>query len=333
MMERILAHAALLTLLTLPLAAQSKSFEFADVHVSAPGTKLDGGFMPGGRIELRGAPMLELISDAYGVDTDAIVGGPGWLTGDRFDITAKAPAGVTSEEKLAGMLKALLEERFQLVAHMGKKEMPVFILTAKSGVKLPKSAAEGPGKVKSVQGDPSMNVHLQFTSFTMEALADYLPEAANNFVNHPVMDETHLKGAFDFQLDWMGINIYRRAKANPDGPPAVGVFEAVQKIGLELKPASKNMPVLIVDSVNEVPTPNAEGVTANLPAFPAEFEVVEVRPAKANFACAAEATRSARFYPEPEWPTGNSECDPQRSRHHGLRHRPAPSDRRPEMDD
>ncbi len=279
MIDRILVHVALATLLAAPLAAQSK-FEVADVHVSAPGTKRDGGFMAGGRIEMRGIPMLELISDAYGVDTDLIIGGPAWLTTDQFDITAKAPAGVTSEEKLPAMLKVLLEERFKLVAHMDKKDLPVFIMTAKSGAKLTKAAKDGLSRVVSVPGDSSMNNHLKFTGMTMEALAGYLPEAANNFVNHPVVDETHLKGAFDFQLDWMGINIYRRAKANPDGPPAVGVFEALQKLGLELKPGTRSLPVVIVESVNQVPTPNTEGVTAKIPAFPAEFEVAEVRLAK-----------------------------------------------------
>ncbi len=36
----------------------------------------------------------------------------------------------------------------------------------------------------------------------------------------------------------------------------------------------------VVDSVNETPTPNPEGVTAKIPTFPTEFDVAEVRPAK-----------------------------------------------------
>ena len=38
----------------------------------------------------------------------------------------------------------------------------------------------------------------------------------------------------------------------------------------------------MVDAVNEMPTPNREGVTAQIPTFPTEFEVAEVRPAKAE---------------------------------------------------
>ena len=48
--------------------------------------------MPGGRAEIRGATLLDLISDAYSVDSKMVVGGPNWLNTDRFDIIAKAPA-------------------------------------------------------------------------------------------------------------------------------------------------------------------------------------------------------------------------------------------------
>jgi uncharacterized protein (TIGR03435 family) len=181
---------------------------------------------------------------------------------------------------LLAMLKALLEDRFKLVAHEDKKDLPVFILTAKKGVKLPPAAKEGQPSTARGEGDPALNNHLKCMSYTMDALAELLPEAAANFINHPVVNETHLKGSFDFQLDWMGIGVYRTAKANPDGPLAVGAFDAVEKLGLHLEAGTRKMPVVVVDSVNQTPTPNAEGVTAKIPTFPTEFDVAEVRPAK-----------------------------------------------------
>ena len=235
--------------------------------------------MPGGRVELRGFTMLDLVAAAYGVDdNDSIAGGPAWLSSDRFDIIAKAPAGA-SDEKLQAMLKALLEERFALAAHKEKRDMPMFVLTAKSGTRLQVAKGET-AKIDTFDGgDPTLNNRYQFTACTMEELAGFLPSHARNFVNHPVVDETHLKGKFDFQLAWMGINIYRKAKSNPDGPPAVGVLEALDKLGLRLEPGTRPAPVIVVDSVNEVPTPNAANVTAKIPKFPDEFEVAEVRPA------------------------------------------------------
>jgi uncharacterized protein (TIGR03435 family) len=280
MTKRLPAGIALAILLSSAALGQPK-FEVADVHVSPPGTRQpDGGFMPGGRVELRGFPMLELISIAYAVDDTNVVGGPAWLNSERFDIIAKAPSGVTAEDKLQAMLKELLEDRFKLVAHEGKKDLPVYILTAKKGVKLPSAAKEGPPSTARGEGDPALNNHLKCISYTMDAFAELLPQVAANFIKHPVVNETHLKGAFDFQVDWMGINIYRTAKANPDGPPAVGVFDAMDKLGLHLEAGTRPLPVILVDSVNETPTPNAEGVTAKIPTFPTEFDVAEVRPAK-----------------------------------------------------
>jgi uncharacterized protein (TIGR03435 family) len=284
-MIRISAGASLAILLSSPMLGQSPTnpptFEVADVHVSPPGTRQDsGGFMPGGRVEVRGTTMLDLVSDAYGVESDKVVGGPAWLNTGRFDIIAKAPSAATPEETLQVMLKTLLADRFKLVAHEDKRDMPVFILTAKKGIKLPAAAKEGPPSTARGEGDPALNNHMKCISYTMAALAELLPRAAANFVKHPVVDETHLEGAYDFQLDWMGIGIYQKAKANPDGPPAVGVFDALEKIGLDLEAGTRPTPVVVVDSVNQTPTPNPDGVTAKIPAFPAEFDVAEVRPAK-----------------------------------------------------
>lgn len=246
--------------------------------------------MPGGRFEIRGATMLDLISDAYGVEPKMVIGGPGWLASDKFDIVAKAPAKATSEEVLQAMLKNLLVDRFQLVAREDKKEMSVYLLTtAKKGPKLKPAAKPGPPQTTRGTGDPALNIHTVCSNFTMDALAEFLPRAANNFIDRPVVDQTKLKGSYDFQLDWMGRNIYNAAKANPDGPKPVSPFDALDSIGLKLEPGTQPMSVIVVDKVNETPTPNAANVTSKIPDFPKEFDVAEVRPAKPGAAEAALA--------------------------------------------
>jgi uncharacterized protein (TIGR03435 family) len=285
MTKATLAGASLAILLPGLLAAQPQtdppSFEVADVHLSAPGAKPGDAVDPaGGRVELRASTMLDLVSYAYRVDQANVIGGPPWLTSDRFDIVAKAPSG-TPEDKLPELVQALLGARFHLVTHADKKDLPAFILTAKKNVKLPPAAApDSPPGISRGEGDAALNVHWKLASYTMPALAELLPQIAPGFVNHPVVDETHLAGAFDFPLDWMGMNIYRRAKANPDGPPAVGLFDAVDKLGLHLEAGMRPAPVIVIDSVDRTPTPNPEGVTAKLPSFPTEFDVAELRPAK-----------------------------------------------------
>jgi uncharacterized protein (TIGR03435 family) len=289
-MKRVLANVRLIVLLSGVSLGQTTDkppeFEVADVHVSAPGASESGGFMPG-RFELRGATLLDLISTAYGVEPAMILGGPTWLNSDKFDVIAKAPSASVSEGNLQAMLKALLADRFKLVARQDTKDMPVYVLTAGKAPKLRPPVNPGQSKTSRGEGEPNVN-HLKCESFTMAQLAELLPEVARNYVDHQVVDKTGLEGAYDFQLDWMGIGPYRAAKANPDGPKPVSLFDGVEKLGLKLEAQKLPMPVIMVVSVNEKPPDNPPGVTTKIPTFPTEFDVAEVRPAKA--AAAAEGT-------------------------------------------
>src|SRR6476620_2788386 len=71
------------------------TFEVADVHVRPPRSNstpnLTSGLLRADRYDLRNATMLDLITTAYGVDAETVMGGPNWLDRDRFDIIAKAP--------------------------------------------------------------------------------------------------------------------------------------------------------------------------------------------------------------------------------------------------
>ena len=106
----------------------------ADVHAIPPIVndnleQISGGLMRGGRYELRRATMVDLITTAYGVSTDKVVGGPSWLEMDRYDVIAKVPEDATLPAvKL--MLRSLLAERFALAAREDKKPLPAFALTA-----------------------------------------------------------------------------------------------------------------------------------------------------------------------------------------------------------
>src|SRR5262245_23482818 len=75
------------------------SFDAADVHASPknpnPNVQSLGGFARGGRYQFRNATMVDLISSAYALEPEKVLGGPSWLETDRFDILAKAPTSVT----------------------------------------------------------------------------------------------------------------------------------------------------------------------------------------------------------------------------------------------
>src|SRR5688572_15860086 len=70
---------------------QTPTFDVASVK---PNTTLGGergaGFQPGGRFRARNMTVRGLIAAAYGdpqpLPTFRVVGGPGWIDSDRFDI-------------------------------------------------------------------------------------------------------------------------------------------------------------------------------------------------------------------------------------------------------
>ncbi|MGD0871268.1 MAG: TIGR03435 family protein [Bryobacteraceae bacterium] len=262
-------------------AATAPAFEMADVHVAPPGEpSRGGGFVPGGRFEVRGVTMLRLISMAYGVyENDKIQGGPGWLDTDKFDIIAKAPAG-TPQTALQPMLEALLADRFKLAVHNETKPLPIFALVVGKRPQLKESAAPGDAECRMnvVDGVRTYTCH----NMTMEGFTQRLPGVAAAYLNHPLMDFTGLKGAYDFALHWTGRNAALPASSGDADPPApISVFEAVDKqLGLKIESRQQPLPVIVVDHVNQTPTDNAPGVTTSLPPVPTEFEVAEIKVSK-----------------------------------------------------
>ncbi|HTA42620.1 MAG TPA: TIGR03435 family protein, partial [Bryobacteraceae bacterium] len=126
-----------------PSGTSVPAFEAADVHVSprARVPSMSTGGLRGTRYLVRQATMVNLISLAYDVDNDKILGGPNWLDIDRFDVSARALAG-SSPEQVRLMLQTLLAQRFSLKLHKDSKELPGFVLSAGSGKTKMKPAAD-----------------------------------------------------------------------------------------------------------------------------------------------------------------------------------------------
>lgn len=264
---------ALLLLLSCVAFAQTPVFDVVDVHVSTPGTVRQGGMLPGsGRLEFRGFSLSELIEFAYGIDDDMITGGPKWLGYDQFDVYAKGRRG-SSDETVKLMLRALLADRFKLVFHTVDKPMPAFVLTAGKRV-LMKEAPEGEDtdcQPKGGGGEDGI-VALQCTNMTMPVFAQRFHQYAGGYVTHPMVDQTGLKGGYDFTLKWTARNVL---DSKHEG---ISFFEAVDKqLGLKLEEKKAPLPAMAIDSVNETPTPNAPGVKENLTITATEFEVAEIK--------------------------------------------------------
>ena len=263
------------------LCQNTPRFEAADVHRSAPSmnryTLVSGGVLRGTRYDLRKATMLDLIRIAYNVDPDTVVGGPNWLEFDRFDIAAKAAARSTPEQ-VRLMLQALLADRFKLVLKHDTRPVPAFALTA--GKNKPKltasSGAESTDCVGRPQPTTSIINDVECHNISMKEFATRLRGMAGDYLLEPVVDATGLDGAWDFELKWN-----RRILVLPAGTERVTIFDAVSKqLGLTLTLKDAPTPVLLVDRVNENPTPNAPGVEQQLPPRQLEFEVADLKPSR-----------------------------------------------------
>jgi uncharacterized protein (TIGR03435 family) len=172
-------------------------FEVADVQVTKPGTpERDSGFLPGGKLQVFGVTLQDLIMLAWNVDENRVTGAPPWLGSDRFDIVAKAPHDV-SMPTLRLMLQSLVGQRFGLAIHNEDKTLPVYaLLVSKRGAKLSPSdgKAESGCRMKLIDG--IRNLICQ--NMTMEAFAGRIRESAAAYLDHPVIDLTGITGAFDF---------------------------------------------------------------------------------------------------------------------------------------
>jgi len=234
----------------------SLKFEVASVKPTPAGVR--GGTArpePGGR-RYRGTnlPLKLYISSAYRIKTDQVVGAPGWTETEGFDIEAQAEKPSTMEE-LHLMMRNLLADRFHLRFHWETKEMSMYALTVdKSGSRLtPHNAANA--------GDPwieqtrVMPFHAKWiaTFASMDLFAFRL----SAIMDRPVIDQTGLKGDYDFTLTYtmdLPPNIPPNALLNGQPIDTTGptIFQALQQqLGLRLEPRKGPVPVMVIDHVEK----------------------------------------------------------------------------------
>jgi len=253
-------------------------FDIAEVTRSAnatnPQTYRSGGFLRGGRYDLRKATMMDLIRLAYGFEPDAVFGGPEWLEFDRFDIAAKASPS-SSPQEIRLMLQSLLVDRFHLASHQDVKPMPAFALrTGKSPKMNPATSSGDPACTYVRQTDASPYTVYSCRNITMSDFAQHLRGMAGDYLADPVVDATGLTGAWDFDLKW-----HSRSSILTAGAQRTTIFSAIdQQLGLRLTAEKAPANVIVIDSVHEKPTANVPGVAELLPPRETRFEVASVRP-------------------------------------------------------
>jgi len=281
-MKRIFPAATLMAVLAARAFCQSATpqFEVASVKEAPPPTgngirvRMGGD---AGRLDYANVTLRDCIRIAYRVK-EYQISGPDWLSAQRYDLVAKLPEGA-SRDQVPEMLQALLADRFKLKVHRDTKEQPIYALVvAKNGPKIKQSDPnEGPPGGAVPPGAPGgprgmMQIgrgSLQAKQMTVSNFADLLAR----IVDRPIVDMTELKGNYDFKLEYtpdprVMQKMMMGAGMPPGGPPpgaaaegpsesGPSIFTAVQEqLGLKLDGRKAPIELLVIDSVEKVPTEN-----------------------------------------------------------------------------
>jgi uncharacterized protein (TIGR03435 family) len=184
-----------------------------------------------------------------------IIGGPSWIDSDRYDIeaTANCSGGTLSQEQIQLMVRSMLEDRFQLKAHMETREGQVYnLVVAKNPPKIRMSEDQTPIPRRTVTPiqpcspapeppanppsptippgqrgspfDPDNPAPRGFLGLRMSqsgilirgsaATISAMLSMLQTYVGGPITDRTGLTGLFDFTLQFGPEGL-----VNPDGRP------------------------------------------------------------------------------------------------------------------
>lgn len=212
---------------------------------------------------------------------------PTWAATENFEIHARSELAHPTKDQLRLMMQSLLADRFKLAFHTEVRERPVlaFVLTkpGKIGPNLrphtdgppcgaPPSASDSPNDgsrpSSSAVWPPSCDIYMAhmttdhlFEVGARNTTIDLLASSLSGFgsFDRPMVDQTGLKGEFDFILRWTP------EPGSPFLPPGTASSSDVEEttfsdalknqLGIKLESLKSPMEVLVVDHI-ERPSEN-----------------------------------------------------------------------------
>jgi len=245
-------------ILALGAASYAQTFEVASIRVlppSNPGERRSPSSIEPtpGNLVMRNVGIGELMMWSFKI-------GPGMVANiqatnvvtDRFDLTAKAGRAASTDE-MRVMLQNLMKERFRLAYHRESKEQSVYVLVeAKGGHKLKTSESENGRGVQPVQKEGKTALTGQ--SATLDQLTMFL----SGPLRTPVVDQTGLKGRYDFEFDLSSFLNQAPREPGEAPPDPVAILQAALPKQLGLKLESRKMPfdMFVIDHIEKLPTDN-----------------------------------------------------------------------------
>jgi uncharacterized protein (TIGR03435 family) len=246
------------------------AFEVASVR---PNTSRNWSYsmtwLPDGRFRATNMTPRRLIDLAYDLRTqNQLMGAPGWISSERFDIEA-IPAGPVARPQQRLMLQGLLGDRFGLVVRTQSVDVPVYALVRTlPDAPLPRTIRELTMTCTTVQIDPAVitgraeppagdprcrGVGLDREGGRIVSAGGQMRSLIvllGSLVDRRIVDRTGLTGRYDFELTW-----------SPDPGAAGGalanaaIFTVIQELGLKLQPALSPEQGYVIERI-ERPTPN-----------------------------------------------------------------------------
>ena len=251
-------------------AQTGPAFEVATIKLNRDGADAPRiGNAGGGRWQMIKLPIRSLLLSAYPADTSEIVGMPGWVASDTYDVIGKTAENATYEQQQA-MLRTLLAERFQFKGRLESLDRPIYslVLNRRDGRLGPQmrkyegdcdklSAATPPAERPTMptpsNGAPACGMmfggnRILAGGIALRMLAQNITQAAGRVV----FDKTGLEGRYEISLSY---NQNPSTGSDPGGD-TVSIFTALQEqLGLKLEPDRGPVRVLVVDHI-ERPTPD-----------------------------------------------------------------------------
>jgi uncharacterized protein (TIGR03435 family) len=268
-----------------PASSSAPRFEVASVKPNRSGDPHGTVVVqPGGRYAAVNITVNQLISDAYGLQSGQLVGGPDWTRIERVDVTATAggdiqPGAVdgSGSSRLQLMLQALLTERFKLVVHRESREQSIYALVlAKSdgtlGSKMRVSTADCAAATRGRAGEPPPGPP-SFTAPVMCAVRvghgrlaagdvtlAQLAAGLSSTVQRVVRDRTGLMGRYSMEVSFTPERMPQASGTNAGAtspvaidPNGTSIFTVLQEeLGLKLESARGPVDVVVIDSIERV---------------------------------------------------------------------------------
>ncbi len=261
-------------------------FDVSVIKPSKPDAQFNGR-VDGGQVNVTATTLKFLINFAWDLnpnDKEELVGAPGWLDSDHFDIMAKKLGDASGsaaqnapqmdENDLKQMLRGLLRDRFKMQAHMEDRTVTAYNLVAVSP-KLKK--ADPSSRTRCIEGPgpdgkdpriafPVLNRLLTCQNMTMAQIGVKLQDLASGYIYNPILDTTGIPGSYDFTLSFSSADLAGGVGGGPAGGGATGasdpngalsLFDALTKeMGLKLEKVRRPAPALVIDHIEEKPTEN-----------------------------------------------------------------------------